>query len=270
MINHALAGFANEIEFVKSNNNNKSLDNPIWNFLVNETNLVKNLEKTYLVKVSNKVPSKIHKNKINAKSDVYLISGDIPNKKLIENEFFIEEKDIKNLNHSIINYSGISLKKDNSKNYQIMKISPESFNELIGPYELGAGASLYCEKEKEIYKNNKLIMGWKCSMESFKSYFSNIKDSDLIDNPTISDSNKALIYKEIKNYSTTKIKNIIMNDSTIANVIFKGEKIFEEPYVAHYIVTNGCIKYNTPYNFYVTTGSGRSKGIYTLEFKPKK
>lgn len=269
MTNHALNGFNNEIDFVKFNNKNKNLTNSIWNFLISDTNLNIVLTNTFLIRVSKKVPSTIHSTKINPKSDIYLATGSIPEEYLLANDYFLDEKDIEKFSMTILNFSGISLKKPDSKNYQILKISPKPFAKIIGPYELGAGASVYCQKENEIYKNLELIIGWKSSLNSFKNYFSHIENINLIDDPTISNLEKLSIYKKIKTFSIKEIEAIVINDSKISNIVFKGESIFDEPYVAHYLVTHGIIKKNSSYDFSVTTGSGRSKGIYTLEFKPR-
>ena len=44
---------------------------------------------------------------------------------------------------------------------------------------------------------------------------------------------------------------------------------FDEPYTAKYLIENDKIKKNHYLPFTITTGSGRSKGKYTIVLKPK-
>ena len=62
----------------------------------------------------------------------------------------------------------------NSNSYQIIKLGPNSFENLFKSYELGAGASLYCKRENELYKNIDLISGWKSSLEQMVNFFQNL------------------------------------------------------------------------------------------------
>lgn len=269
-INHAIEGFENEKEFVKFHNKNKSLDNEVWKTLIDDLNLSKDLSDKFLVKASKQVKSKIHKRKIYPKADAYLMSGTIPKEHLENVDYLLDEKNVDGLGLSVVNFSGISLKKDTSKSFQIMKIAQDPFYELFKSYELGAGASVYCDKSEEICKNNGVISGWKSSISEFKEYFKNIEDINFIDNENTSVEKKMEIYKAIKNYSTKQIENMVTSNANLSNIIFKGEGIFEEPYVAHYLLSHGKFGKNKPYSFSVTTGSGRSNGKYQLEFKPKK
>ena len=272
MVNHAKKGLAYELDFISYNNNNKSLSNPIWNFLISDLNLNISINNLYLIKTSNAY-SKLHKCLINSKSDTYIGVGSIPFDILKNLNFIIDEDTAKNYNLKKLEFSGISIKKPDSKNYQILKISPTPFFNLfenydIDPLSLGAGASLYCKKESELSKNFPLIRGWGSNLNSFKIYFNHIDNISLIDDPNTSDEIKLKIFKSIKNFSTSKIKNIIVKNQSLLDAIFLGKGIFEEPYVAHYIFENNIINKNITKDFKITTGSGRSKGIYQLEFKP--
>jgi hypothetical protein len=55
----------------------------------------------------------------------------------------------------------------------------------------------------------------------------------------------------------------------ISDLVFKGIGNFEEPFTAHWIIENDEVKENYYVPFSVTTGSGRSKGIFTVVLKPK-
>ncbi|EOU1841907.1 hypothetical protein IZT14_002213 [Clostridium perfringens] len=269
MTNHAIDGFNNEIYFVKFQNKNKTLNNPIWSFIINDLNLNYNIENLFLIRVSNKVFSKIHNYKINAKADVYLASGNIPEEKLLELDYYLDEDSLKKFNLKPIHNSGISLKKDTSSKFQIMKISPEPFKKLIGNFELGAGASIFCKKADEIIKNDAVILGWHTTMQKFKDYFKNIEGIECIDNENENIIKRLGILKKIKQYSNSKIEQIVSESDSISKAIFMGIGIFDEPYTAHYLLSHGKFGINDKYPFTVTTGSGRSKGKYQLEFKPK-
>lgn len=269
-VNHAIEGFENEKEFIKFNNKNKSLDNKVWKFLIEDLDLSEDLSDKFLVKASKQVVSKIHKRKVYPKSDAYLMYGNISKEYLEKVDYLLDEKNIDGLGLSIVKFSGISLKKDTSKSFQIMKISPDPFYKLFRSYELGAGASVYCDKIEEIYKNNEVISGWKSNIYKIKEYFKDIEGIDSIDDINVSVEEKMKIYKAIKNYSTKQIHYMVINNKNISDAIFKGEGIFEEPYVAHYLLSHGEFGKNKPYSFSITTGSGRSNGKYQLEFKPRK
>ena len=148
--------------------------------------------------------------------------------------------------------------------YTITKISPNTFIKIYGSNLLGAGASIYCNKEKDFDKNINVLYGWNVSKKAFYNYFNkNIKNLDL----------KNLSHKEkliqIKTYSNLKISELTLNSKKISDIIFKGIGNFDEPYTAHYIIENDEIKENYNIPFLVTTGSGRSKGIFTVVFKPQ-
>jgi len=92
-------------------------------------------------------------------------------------------------------------------------------------------------------------------------------------NKEISLNVKNLITKEslssIKKFSNNKITLIINNSKSISDFIFMGIGNFEEPFTAKYLIENGKMKKNYYIPYKVTTGSGRSKGIFTIVLKPK-
>lgn len=272
MINHAKQGLLYEFDFIKTNNLNKSLANPIWKYLNSKLKLNNSFENLYFIKTS-RAYSSLHDNFINAKADTYLAYGLVPIEVLKSLDYTLDETIVEKYKLKKISFSGISIKKPDSKNYQILKISPKPFFNLFkfndnDPLTLGAGASVYCKKESELQKNFPLILGWGSDVSKFKSYFKDIDNINLIDDPNTSTDLKLKVFKSIKNIATSRIKNIVIQNPNLLSAIFSGEGIFEEPYVAHYIFENNMITENIPKNFKVTTGSGRSKGNYQLEFKP--
>jgi len=75
--------------------------------------------------------------------------------------------------------------------------------------------------------------------------------------------------KQIKSFSNKEIAKIINTNKSISNFIFFGIGNFEEPFTAYWLFEYGEFKANYVIPFTVTTGSGRSKGVYTLVLKPK-
>ena len=128
---------------------------------------------------------------------------------------------------------------------------------------MGAGASIYCRKEKDLAKNGAVISGWYSTPERFIDFFKqegiDIKDNT-IDLETAN---------EIKKYSNLKIGEIINNNKEISDFMFNGIGNFEEPFTVHYLYENGELKDNCFIPFKPTTGSGRSKGTFTIVIKPK-
>lgn len=151
---------------------------------------------------------------------------------------------------------------DLSESYQLLKLTPNSFKQLFGNYELGCGASLFCLKQGELIKNTKLIDGWHSTVDNMSTYF----DLFLVNEDKL--TNSIELCKEIKNYSTKKIKEKIDSTPSLQKIIFNGIGIYEEPYSAMFFMQNNELKPLKYIPFAVTTGSGRSHGDYSLVLKP--
>ena len=257
-----------ELEFVKHANIDKSLNNPIWNLLNFKLSFNGDLEDLHIVRVTSKVYSSIQDKKILPKADAYVVKGKIPHEYVESLDYKLTESDVENFDLKFIPFSGISIKRPDSKKFQILKMSPNSFCKIIGNYVLGAGASIYCLKEAEIEKNNSVLNGWHTTWQEFKDYFKNIENISLIDSDELSNSEKLGILKQVKNISNDCIKNIIQNDISKLYMVFKGTGMFEEPYPAYFLFKEGIFTMNEPFEFRVTTGSGRSKGDFTIVLKP--
>ena len=102
-----------------------------------------------------------------------------------------------------------------------------------------------------------------------EKYSEDIPDLENLLNENINKSNELRIYKELKRFSNNKITEIINNNQYLKEVIFNGYHIYEEPYSASYFYKGDNIKKLTYIPFTVTTGSGRSKGNFTIVLKPK-
>ena len=248
-------GTEEEINFVKMLN--KKEDIALWETL--------NLDsKThYAIHVLYHKFGKINQKKVKPKADVYIAKGFVPQDILEEKDFYLNEDDIEIFNLVPIPGTGISVKLKTSKRYQITKLHPNTFKKIFGSYELGAGASIYSKKEKDLAKNNAVIYGWYSNPKKFISFF---KQSGI----DIKDENINLeTADKIKKYSRLKIEETIKNNKKISDFIFNGIGNFEEPFTVHYLYKNGELKDDCFIPFKSTTGSGRSKGNFTIVIKPK-
>jgi uncharacterized protein YukE len=81
-------------------------------------------------------------------------------------------------------------------------------------------------------------------------------------------NNLTYLSKNIKNYSCKEIDRLINDSDDMKKKIFNGIGLYEEPYTAMYFYHGGNICKLTTIPFNVTTGSGRSKGDYTIVLKP--
>ena len=252
-------GTAQEIEFVKLLNKKEDLS--YWNTLSLEPS------SHYAIRVISKKYGKLNDSKVLPKADAFIAYGDIPLDYLESKEYFLDEKDVKKFALTPIAKSGISIKRADSKQYQIIKMSPSTFKKLFGSNILASGASIYCTKEVEFIKNRELLNGWGVEEHEFLSYFNSELGLNLV-SVTHSSNKKALT--TIKKFSNAKIAEIINANKQISDFIFFGIGNFDEPFTAHWLYEHGEFRANYVIPFTVTTGSGRSKGVYTLVLKPKK
>lgn len=251
-------GDIDEIKFVAEFNADKIRFNDYLCLFSKYTNL-------YMIRVTSKQISKLSNKKVFTRADCYLanISTDISHI-LNQNDYYLSEEilDKNCISYEKIPFSGVSVKITTSKNFQILKMTPNSFNTLFGSHELGAGASLFCMRENELNKNQALINGWNTSFSSMATYF-----KEFTNNEETFYLHKE-ICKNIKQFSCKEIKNIINNSHELQQKIFNGVDLYKEPYTAFYFYHGyEILKLNT-IDFNVTTGSGRSKGDYAIVLKP--
>lgn len=248
-------GTEEEINFVKLLNKKEDLN--LWKTLNLDSN------NHYAIHVIYHKFGMINQKKVKPKADVYIAKGSVPQNILKDKEFYLDEEDIETYNLVPVSGTGISVKLQNSRRYQITKLHPNTFNKIFGSYELGAGASIYCRQEKDLVKNDAVIKGWYSNTKDFIDFF---KESwiDITDETIdLETANK------IKKYSNLKIEEIINNNKDISDFMFNGIGNFEEPFTVHYLYENGELKDDCFIPFKPTTGSGRSKGTFTIVIKPK-
>ena len=136
-------GTAEEIKFVKTMNK-KNIH--FWKVLGLDP------KNHYAVHVSGHKFGLVNQKKVKPKADVFIGKGEIPVEYLIENDFFISEKDADIFNLTPIDCSGISVKRVDSQRYTILKMNPSTFKKIFNALELGAGASIYCRNEEILSK----------------------------------------------------------------------------------------------------------------------
>lgn len=194
-------GTAQEIEFVKTLNKKEDLS--YWNTLSLNSN------NHYAIRVISKKYGKLNESKILPKADAFIAKGSVDSDYLASKEYFLDEDDVKKFNLEPIDASGISIKRADSKQYQIMKMSPPTFKKLFGSNLLASGASIYCTKEVEFSKNSKLLEAWGVSEDEFLNYFNQQLDIEL---KSVTDGISKANLKLIKKFSNEEIAKIIVTN----------------------------------------------------------
>lgn len=251
-------GDKDEIRFVAEFNSNQARFSNYLSRFFDYQNL-------WMVRVTTKQYSQLSGRKVFTRSDCYLASIPSDISELLEtNDYLLSEEilDKKRIYYTKIPFSGVSVKMTTSSSFQILKTGPNSFNNLFGSYELGAGASLFCMRDNELDKNPDLITGWNSTIERMAAYFCAFTNGD-----TQFYLNQD-ICKNIKNYSCAEIKKAIEENVDLQKKVFNGVGLYEEPYTAFYFYHGDEIEELTTIPFNVTTGSGRSHGDYTIVLKP--
>jgi hypothetical protein len=218
--------------------------------------------KTFAIHITSKKYGQINQEKIQPKADVYFAEGNVALDFLVKNDYYLNESHVQMFRLTPIKSSGLSIKLPYS-NYTILKISPNTFYKIFKNNILGAGASIYCKYQEELKKNDSVVRGWLVDLSDFQLFFSQKLNVNRIDLTDIE------IMKKIKVYSNNEIEKLIIQDMVISDLIFKGIGNFEEPFTANWILENDELKKNYAIPFTVTTGSGRSKNIFTIVLKPK-
>lgn len=248
--NKAISGYNNEKDVVRQFNTDKSFIKKICS---------DEFEKTYAIHIISHKYGKINEKHVSCKADFYLAKGKVPLQELLDKNYYLNENDLELYSLEPITNSGVSVKLDKSK-YTIFKMGSTTFAKLFNSNILAAGASIYCTKDFE--KNESVLEGWKISKEDFKDYYSDIING--VENYLLDKK----ILNQIKKKSNQEIKNVIESNTFLSEFIFKGIGNFEEPFTAHWLFENNELKKNYEIPFQITTGSGRSKGIFTIVLKP--
>ena len=106
-------------EFNISRRMNRNKKSSLWDIIGHKDDN----DDLYVVKVLYNAYSKIAKKKVKTKTDAYVISKKIDEKFLLEREYILTEDDIKGKEYTIVEETGISVKKNDSKKYTYEKLS---------------------------------------------------------------------------------------------------------------------------------------------------
>lgn len=252
----------NKEEFDISRRFNKNKTSPTWDKLVDG---IEDIDNLFMVKVSNKVLSKLSDRKVNPKADAYLVKSNFDHNYLLEKEFSLDESDLNNRDFEIIENSGISVKMDGSTGYTIQKLTHDSFikafKDIIEEPEYMFLALLLYSNDREKYKNSEMMKLMVIKEDEVKEYYIDQIGREL-------DLENVKDLSAIRNWAQKELKESIQNNLNIYYSLFTGSSWFDEPYVAHYIYLNKKIQDNILTDFSITTGSGRSKGKFSIEIKP--
>lgn len=242
---------------------NKEKNHRLWKKLIPGQN---DFSKYYLVRVTQKAFSSMSGRRVNAKSDAFIINSTIDKDFLLEREYVLTEKDLLKIEYYTLPLSGISIKLKSSRNYTIQKFTKESFCKVFGTIVRNVDYVFYSlllySDPNQIHKNHIIARELKIDIDKF-SEFAKEKISKQF---SIEDQ---LCIDEIRKYSQDLVKKIIESNIKLKESIFYGKHWFADPYFACFLYSNGDITSNYAGNFSITTGSGRTKGIYAIEIKPQ-
>lgn len=267
MNNGTYEGNIAEIDFVKNFNKNKQQ----YMYYFNQLNINK-IDNYFMCRVLGFHFSKLSNKKVMTRADTYLIYCEDNQiyKSIYENNYYLDELILKekNIKYNFINFSGVSIKMANSDKFQILKLTPDSFFHLFGEYELGAGASIFCKRKEELEKNDMVLKGWKTTKERIINKYSNSLPELKLLEGNIDVQTKIEILSKLKKFSNKTIKEKVDSNDKIKKIVFNGYYIYNEPYSATFFYKGNKIEKLDYIPFCVTTGSGRSKGNFTIVLKP--
>lgn len=249
-------------EFQLSHIMNKNKDNPMWKVLLPK---VKDFSDYYIVKVSSNQYSSLSQKKVKTKSDAYVIKAKIEKDFLLSKEYTLDEKDIQGYEYVIVADTGISIKMKQSKSFTYLKLTKNSFEQafsMIDDVDFWLTALLIYSSDSERYKNKKIINDLGNTVDEFYTKVMNKMGI------SISNVDSIAFWDDVRRNAQLKIKKVINNNKKLAESIFLGKHWFLAPYHADFIYESGKMRKNEIPEFTITTGSGRSKGKYTIEIKP--
>ena len=121
---HVEAGKKAEEQFVIELNNDKK--DPRWQKMG-----IKNTKEYFAVRVKYNHHSKFSEQKVQPKADVFIASGSVTSQQLKQRKFLLKEDALKELCLVPVPCTGISIKRPDSKKYQIQKWTPNSFKKIF-------------------------------------------------------------------------------------------------------------------------------------------
>ncbi|MBO5738945.1 hypothetical protein J6R97_06365 [bacterium] len=251
-------------EFELSHCLNKNKKNQMWKVILPN---IDDFTNYYLVKVSSNQFSRLSEKKVKTKSDAYVIKANLPKDLLLSREYVIEESDLNDYDYEVQANSGISIKLKSSQNYTYQKFTKNSFYKafaFIPDINFWFASLLIYSSKDEIYKNHKILSDIGFSFETFSNYVEKYMQITF----KSADIQNSSYWESIRKKAQEKIKEEIQKNIELSESIFMGKHWFEAQYQALFIYEKGILRKNTIMDFSITTGSGRSKGKYSIEIKP--
>ena len=252
-------GELDEFDLTKDMNRNKS--NSMWKILLPDVDDYTNY---FLVKVSSNQMSKLSGRKVKPKSDAYAIMADIPKSLLQGKEYALDENDIKDFDYTILKETGISIKMKDSRSYTYQKLTRSSFYKAFADMDdtrFWFACLLIYSDDGERYKNDKLLSDMGYTTNEFLQIVSKVIGIS-------HDSNSSDFWDAIRKTSQEKMKAFILADDKLRANIFAGRYWFDAPYYASFFYESGKLNAIGVSDFTITTGSGRTRGNYSIEIKP--
>lgn len=258
MSQYAKEGANAEKNFVIEMNNDNN--DPRWRELG-----IEDAKNYFAIRVTTQKMSKIHGKQVFCKSDVFIAKSE----KKFDNSYLTEE-DLKQNGLEPVNDSGISIKKDDAKNIQWVKMTINTVKKLFGDAEIGAGISLYERKgtndnslDESMKKNMTIVEKWCDSIEAFESFYDDISDISKLFDSSESDEIRQEIAKKVGKFATNKMKNEIDTNEELQKKIFWGIGVFADPFCATWVFEDGKLKKTKSYvpKYSITTGSNRTENF---------
>lgn len=254
-------------EFDLSRVMNKNKKHPYWTVLTSHSKVAEDdLSNSYIVRVTKNVKSSLSNTSVMPKSDDYVINANLDHNYLLSKNFILTEDNLPDFKYNIVPRSGISVKLLDSKNFTIVKLTPNSFlkafKDLERPELVLAGLLIY-SKEKDMVKNSKILKDLSVLETDLINYTNTVTIQTVNDLASIEDA------KIIRKTMQIILRDYIESNPEIKKALFTGEGWFPDPYFTSYMYKNGGLTDEVIYDYSITTGSGRSKGNYTIVLKPK-
>lgn len=247
---------------------NRNKNHKYWDILSDKCKLRDDKENYYIVKVDGNKSSKLSGTKVKCKSDVFVIETVIDKSYLLQNEYQLTEKNLKDFtNYKIVKNSGISVKRADSKKYTIIKLTNNSFKKAFGKYLnniefILAGLLLYSKKSKQ-YINKIILEDLKIEEDELKKYY---LDNFKIEGEGIYDED---YISKISIKAKKLVKDVIESNIDLKACLFTGKGWFEDPYCIEFIFKYGNLTTEMYTDYVISNGSGRSKGVYSIILKPQ-
>ncbi|MBU5227040.1 hypothetical protein KQI36_10355 [Clostridium senegalense] len=259
-------GDKEEFNLSKLMNQNKS--HKFWKE-VEKKCVIENRENYYVVKVEGQKYSQNAKRKANCKSDNYIIKTLNPLSKdfLLEKEYQITENMLRDVgDYEIIENSGISVKRMDSKNYTITKMTIKTFKSAFEKYikdidYIIAGLVFY-SSSKQLKMNKTIAEDLDIYPCDFVKYFKTHHS------PTGIDFEDAEFMSSVTTISKEIVIKAIEENEELKKALFTGQGWFDSPYYIDFVLTHGELSNDVYMPYYIDNGSGRSKRKYYITLKP--